>query len=436
MANNQTINPLAQELNSVLASCIAGRMLSDLGMRLYFPKGIIAQSGEAKKLGKTANATIGMACKDGKPVILSALKDQLPSLTPGEAVAYPPTAGNEDLRALWLDAIKKKNPSIADAKISLPVLVPGLTAGISYLSDLFLGEGLTLLTGAPAWDNYVLIVEARRNASLKGFPTFKGDGFNVEGFRAAVMDEAKSGSVRMLLNFPQNPSGYTPTRAETAAIVAVIKDAADTGADVMVWCDDAYFGLDYEDDIEPESLFAKLANLHEKVLAVKIDGPTKEDYVWGLRTGFITFGSKGMTDPQYEALIKKLMAAIRSSVSCAAAPSQSLMAKMMADPRTEGEKLAFRKMLEERYRVVRKFIDAHKGHPVLQALPFNSGYFMSMKCVGVGAEDLRVKLLHEHGIGTISIDPTHLRVAFSSVDTEKLESLFETIFKVAEEMAK
>ena len=436
MANNQTINPLAQELNSVLASCIAGRMLSDLGTRLYFPKGIIAQSGEAKKLGKTANATIGMACKDGKPVILSALKEQLPTLTSGEAVAYPPTAGNDDLRALWLDAIKKKNPSLADAKISLPVLVPGLTAGISYLSDLFLGEGVTLLTGAPAWDNYVLIVEARRNASLKGFPTFKGDGFDVEGFRAAVREEAKTGSVRMLLNFPQNPSGYTPTRAEVAAIVAVVKEAADAGADVMVWCDDAYFGLDYEDDIEPESLFAKLANLHERILAVKIDGPTKEDYVWGLRTGFITFGSKGMTDAQYDALIKKLMGVIRSSVSCAAAPSQALLLKVMADPRTESEKLAFRKMLEERYRVVRKFIDAHKGHPVLQALPFNSGYFMSMKCVGVGAEDLRVKLLHEHGIGTISIDPTHLRVAFSSVDTEKLESLFETIFRVAGEMAK
>ena len=138
MANN-TLNSLAEELNAALAPTIAGRLLSDLGTRLYFPKGIIAQSGEAKKFGKTANATIGMACRDGKPVILSALKDQLPSLTSGEAVAYPPTAGNEDLRTLWLDAIRKKNPSLKDAKISLPVLVPGLTAGISYLADLFIG---------------------------------------------------------------------------------------------------------------------------------------------------------------------------------------------------------------------------------------------------------------------------------------------------------
>jgi aspartate/methionine/tyrosine aminotransferase len=292
------------------------------------------------------------------------------------------------------------------------------------------------LTGAPAWDNYVLIVEARRNAALKAFPMFKGNGFDAEGFRASVMAEAKTGTVRVLLNFPQNPSGYTPTRAEATKIVATVKEAAESGADVMVWCDDAYFGLDYESDIEPESLFAKLAGLHEKVLAIKIDGPTKEDYVWGLRTGFLTFGSKGMTDAQYDALIKKLMGAIRSSVSCAAAPSQSLMLKMIADPRTETEKKEFRAMLEERYRIVRKFIDAHKGHRVLQALPFNSGYFMSMKCVGVGAEDLRVKLLHEYGIGTIAIDPSHLRVAFASVDAEKLESLYETIFAVAEGMAK
>jgi aspartate/methionine/tyrosine aminotransferase len=436
MANKITLNPLAQELNSVLEQCIAGRLLSDLGTRLYFPKGIIAQSGEAKKLGKTANATIGMACKDGKPVILSGLKDQLPSLTSGEAVAYPPTAGNEDLRKIWLGEIRKKNPSLGDAKISLPVLVPGLTAGISYLADLFLGEDSSLITCDPAWDNYALIVETRRNSQLKSFPCFKNGKFDVDGFRSIVMAEAKTGKVRMLLNFPQNPSGYTPTKTEAAAIVKTVIEAADSSADVMVWCDDAYFGLNYENDIEPESLFARLAQAHEKVLAVKIDGPTKEDYVWGLRTGFLTFGSKGMTDPQYEALIKKLMGAIRSSVSCGAAPSQSLMIKMLADPRTEPEKKQFRAMLEERYRIVRGFIDAHKGHKALEALPFNSGYFMSMRCKGVKAEDLRVKLLHEYGIGTIAIDENHLRVAFSSVDADKLESVFTTIFAVAGEMAK
>ncbi|HOF85608.1 MAG TPA: aminotransferase class I/II-fold pyridoxal phosphate-dependent enzyme [Treponemataceae bacterium] len=431
MANKINLNPLAEELNAILSQSLAGQFLSDLGTRLYFPKGIIAQSGEAKKHSKIANATIGMAVKNGKPLILNALKDQLPGFESQEIVAYSPTAGIEELRKEWRDAIIRKNPSLKGVSMSLPVLVPGLTAGLSYLSDLFLGEDSVLLTGNPAWDNYVLIVEARRNSRLKGFSLFKDNGFDIAGFEATVKEEAKSGTVRMLLNFPQNPSGYTPTKRETAEIVRVLMETADSGAKIMVWSDDAYFGLDYEDDIEPESLFAKLANAHENILAIKIDGPTKEDYVWGLRTGFITFASKGMKEEHYDALIKKLMGAIRSSVSCAATPSQSLMLHMLGHPESEAEKTEFRKLLEERYRVVRKFIDAHKDHPVLSALPFNSGYFMSMKCTGVGAEELRVKLLHDHGIGTIAIDSSHLRVAFSSVDTEKLEMVFEVIFQTA-----
>ena len=73
-------------------------------------------------------------------------------------------------------------------------------------------------------------------------------------------------------------------------ICKVIKDCAETGAKILICCDDAYFGLNYEENIETQSLFAYLADIHENVLAVKIDGPTKEDYVWGLRCGFLTFG--------------------------------------------------------------------------------------------------------------------------------------------------
>ena len=45
--------------------------------------------------------------------------------------------------------------------------------------------------------------------------------------------------------------------------------------------DDAYFGLVYEDNVFKESIFARLAGLSENIMAVKLDGPTKEDYVWG-----------------------------------------------------------------------------------------------------------------------------------------------------------
>jgi len=122
---------------------------------------------------------------------------------------------------------------------------------------------------------------------------------------------------------------------------------------------------------------------------------------------------------------------IRSSVSCSSTPSQSISLKAFSDPKIEAEKKAFRDILEARYKKVRAFVDSHKSS-VLEALPFNSGYFMSFhtKC---DAEQLRLKILHEKQIGTISIDSSTLRVAFSSVDESKIDEVYTAIYETAEE---
>ena len=429
------INPLAQELNDALKGTTPGELLSDVGTRLYFPKGIIAQSAEAKKLGKTANGTIGTTVVEGKPIMLPSIKKYVPDLTSSELVGYAPTAGNPDLRAMWKESIIRKNPLLKDKKFSLPVVVPGLTAGISYLADLFLDETKPLVAADPSWDNYVLIAEARRNAKFVQFKMFKDGKFNIEGLKETMQKQAESGSVRILLNFPQNPSGYSPTSDEAKQLVSIVKEIAEKGAKVMVWCDDAYFGLNYEDNIEKQSLFAYLCDLHENVLAAKIDGPTKEDFAWGFRTGFITFGCKGLSDAQYEALVKKLMAAIRSSVSCAATPSQSLILKAASDGKLEEEKAEFRKILERRYKLVREFVSTHESK-FIKPLPFNSGYFMSFDTMSIDAQKLRQKLLNDRGIGTISIDAKTLRVAFSSLDEEKINIVYQAIYDVADELGK
>ena len=429
------INPLAQELNDALKGTTPGELLSDVGTRLYFPKGIIAQSAEAKKLGKTANGTIGTTVVEGKPIMLPSIKKYVPDLTSSELVGYAPTAGNPDLRAMWKESIIRKNPLLKDKKFSLPVVVPGLTAGISYLADLFLDETKPLVAADPSWDNYVLIAEARRNAKFVQFKMFKDGKFNIKGLKETMQKQAESGSVRILLNFPQNPSGYSPTSGEAKQLVSIVKEIAEKGAKVMVWCDDAYFGLNYEDNIEKQSLFAYLCDLHENVLAAKIDGPTKEDFAWGFRTGFITFGCKGLSDAQYEALVKKLMAAIRSSVSCAATPSQSLILKAASDGKLEEEKAEFRKILERRYKLVRDFVSTHESK-FIKPLPFNSGYFMSFDTMSIDAEKLRQKLLNDRGIGTISIDVKTLRVAFSSLDEEKINIVYQAIYDIADELGK
>jgi aspartate/methionine/tyrosine aminotransferase len=430
------MNNLANELNSVLDATVAGRLLSSFGRRLYFPKGIIAQSAEAKKSAYKANATIGMAYEQGKPLILSAIADAMPGLSPAEIVGYAPTAGVEAARLAWKQRILEKNPALTGDAISLPIVVPGLTAGISYTAELFFDEGNGVIMSNPHWDNYELIFEERRNAKIVDVPFFGSDeGLDVNAVSAAVRLMAKTGVVRLLLNFPNNPAGYAPTHDEVDALVSIIGDAANGGADVLVLCDDAYFGLFYEDTVSRESLFTQLSTLHERVLAIKIDGPTKEDYVWGFRVGFVTFGSRGLKAEHYDALVKKYMGVIRSSVSCSNTAAQYLMMSSAADKRTASERQVFYTLLQNRYRAVRRFVDEHPHPPCLKALPFNSGYFMSFRCIGIKADDLRRELLEQHGIGTIAFGDEYLRVAFASLDEALIQDVYQTIYETAGTLA-
>ena len=428
------INPLAQGLNETLKGSVVDGLLSDMGVRLYFPNGIISQGGEAAKDAKFANGTIGMAVANGTPIELDSYKKNMPNLNPRETVAYAKTAGNPDFRKIWKEKIIEKNPSLKDKNFSLPIMVPGLTAVLSYVCDLFVDEDKPLLAADPCWDNYELICSARRGAEFHQFKCFENGKFNIPDLEAKMKADAeKYGSVRVILNFPQNPSGYSPTKSEAKEIIRIVKEIADSGKKVIVLSDDAYFGLNYEDDIEPQSLFAYLADLHENVMAIKADGPTKEDFAWGFRTGFLTFASKNLTDAQYTALTTKFMAAIRSSVSCASTPSQSLVLKALLDPAHEAQKKELRKMLQRRYDAVRKFVNSHKSS-VLEPLPFNSGYFMSFHVNTGNAEDIRKKLLADEKIGIIQIDSHTLRVAFSSIDEEKIDAVYSSIYKVAESM--
>lgn len=427
------VHTLAQDLNTILSGTSALSLFSDIGERMYFPNGIIAQSGEAKKKASFANGTIGMTVINGKPAVLPSVQKLAPSLSAAELVAYAPTAGNPNVREVWLMNMRKKNPLLQTKNTSLPVVVPGLTAGISYTADLFFDETKPLIVPNPSWDNYELIANARHNAELVRFAMFKKNAFNFQAFQNVLHEEcAKRKTARVLLNFPQNPSGYTPRHDEVLAICDAIQKEAEAGAKILVISDDAYFGLNYEKENETQSLFAYLADLHENVLAIKIDGPTKEDFVWGFRCGFLTFACKNFSDAQYDALVKKLMGVIRSSVSCSSTPAQSIMLRAFQTETLDAEKNAFKQILQRRYERVRAFVNSHTSKH-LTPLPFNSGYFMSFDTGAINAHNFRKNLLEKKGVGTVAIDEKTLRVAFSSIEEEKIDSVYEIIYAFADE---
>ena len=107
-------------------------------------------------------------------------------------------------------------------------------------------------------------------------------------------------------------------------------------------CDDAYFGLFYHlgGASMTESLFGKLTGRHPNLLAVKLDGATKELFVWGLRCGFITFGP-GRADcaaEVCEALDAKTRGAIRGGISNVPQLSQTLVERTLQNPDLQKER--------------------------------------------------------------------------------------------------
>lgn len=419
---------IAEELNQTLDGTAAFRLLAPLGRRMYMPKGLLTQSAEATERAHRFNATIGMAYADGEPMILDAVRAALPGLTPYEAVAYAPTAGLPELRKLWKSALAAKNPSFRGKECSLPVVVPGLTAAVSFIADLFVDAGEGVVVPDLHWPNYRLIIEERKTAKGLTFPLFEGKGFNLRGFEEKLRASAATkGKAIAVLNFPNNPTGYSPTLAEGEAILAAIGRVADEGSDVLIICDDAYFGLAYEADVLAESLFGKLADFHPRVVVAKADGPTKEDYMWGFRTGFVTLAGKGLNAAQLDALSKKVMGVVRSAVSNSPAPAQHIFLKALTEPGYEEQKARYRALLAARYRKARDVLATSELPASLKPLPFNSGYFMSIECEGVSAEKIRLRLLNE-GIGVIALGEKHLRIAFSCIEEKDIPDLYAAIF--------
>ncbi len=427
------MNPQAEELNVVIRekSSNVFELLSEKGKAIFFPKkGILGQTAEAK--GTKINATIGAAIEDdGSPMRLESIASKI-NMDPSLVFPYAPSFGRPDIRAKWKSMIYEKNPSLAGAELSLPVVTNALTHGISMAAYLFLDPGDEVIVPDMFWGNYNLTLGNAYGAKLVKFNTFKNGKFDLEAFEAKL-NEGEIGKKVFLLNFPNNPSGYTPTYAEQNSIVEIVKAAAEKGNKMVAITDDAYFGLVYEDGIARESIFSEFCQLHENILAVKIDGATKEDYVWGFRVGFVTFGMKGADAELYGALEAKTAGAIRGNISNSANISQSLLLAAFNSKEYEAQKAAKYNIMKARYDAVKVTLDDEKYKTYFSAFPYNSGYFMCVQLAdGLKGEEVRKILIEKYGIGVISLGSI-LRIAYSAVAATDIKELFEGIYSACED---
>lgn len=431
-------NPLAQELNAAIESANPPvlDMLSERGKRLYFPKGIIAQSAEAKAKAHRVNATLGVATESRQPMHLECVDAYFSGLDPADTYFYAPPGGKPNLRELWRDKMLTENPRLQGKTMTLPMVTSALTHGLSLVGDLFVDPGDVVVLPDKLWGNYKLVFAERMGAEISTYPFYGDDGgFNISAFEDQLAASAKSrGKAIALLNFPNNPTGYTPTEEEMPAIADAIVRVADADHNVVVVCDDAYFGLFYEDAAK-ESLFGHLAQRHPRVMPIRLDGATKELFVWGFRIGFITFAPPAIEGrdvaPLLEACEKKTMAAIRGSISNCSMPAQTVLSNALRSDELAGQRAAKTELLRARAAKVKDVLADPKYDDVWSCYPFNSGYFMCLRLNSANAEDVRLRLLDEHGVGTIAVNDTDLRVAFSCLETDQIAEVFEAIYKAA-----
>jgi aspartate/methionine/tyrosine aminotransferase len=435
------LNPLARELNDRLEAAapeVLG-MLSALGRRLYFPKGILSQSAEAKAKAHRFNATIGIATEDGGPMYLPSMTNHLRDVAPADAFPYAPPAGRMGLRERWREKALAENPSLRGKAFGLPVVTSALTHGLALVGDLFVDPGDLIVLPDKLWGNYRLTYEVRLGAKLTTFPTYTETAFNVDGFAEALQQAAEGREkVIALLNFPNNPTGYMPSEAEGKAIVAALAAQAERGTRVLVVLDDAYFGLFYHlgGPTLTESLFGPLTNLHPNLLALRLDGATKELFVWGLRCGFLTVGP-GRAESAEEVcavLDAKLRGAIRGGISNVPQLSQTLVERALESSTIEEERKEKCETLRARAQRVHEVVNAERFRDSWDVYPFNSGYFMCIQLKGVQAEPVRVRLLEKHGVGTIAAGGSDLRIAFSCLPKDDVEPLFEAVHAVVQEL--
>lgn len=216
------MHPIAQELNATLRGSVVDDLLSDIGRRIFFPKGIVAQTAEAAKANVRYNATQGIAIAEHHPYVLPSVSRHYTELSSEQIAPYAPTGGIPALREEWRRELYAKNPTLP-AEISTPVVTAGITHAVAVIAELFGHPASTpLLTPHPYWGNYRLIFRERRDMEIITYPIFSSDErYNIAELKAALQSNS-SKTLLCLFNFPHNPTGYTPTTEEVEQLVSAV----------------------------------------------------------------------------------------------------------------------------------------------------------------------------------------------------------------------
>ena len=398
---------------------------SKLGENIILPQDVLIQSKETAAIPGAINATIGIATSNKKAMALPSINKGITEINNSEYLPYSPTPGLPKMRELWKEKILADNPSINKDFLSLPMVTTGITQGIDIAANLFSESGDALLLPNLFWQNYAQIYTIKLGNKIYKYNQFdENNEFSISNFKETLYS-IKEDKISLILNFPNNPTGYTPSDVELNSLVHVISTYAkeNKNKQLIIVSDDAYFGLFFEKNHKTPTLSAtyKLTE-NENCLIVKLDGITKEFYSWGLRVGFITYYTKN--NELRKILLEKTQGYLRSTTSSPSNLSQQIAVRLLDNKQSLEEKEINDKIIEERYNELKQAISTEQLDQLVRVLPFNSGYFFTIKLPSnINAHEFRLKFLNEYKYGVYSMDDEHIRIAFSCLDKELIPEL-------------
>jgi len=437
---------------------------SELGKRIFLPDGIFYWSGRAKKEAEIMG-TIGSAFGFEKDFMEAGGTEWLPcylkevkeytSLGVKDVVPYASIGGLAETRQVWKDWILEKSPFPSDVEkkkrewlkkyISLPLITSGVTNGIFLSSQLFLNPGEVLISPNKRWGNYDNIITKFSGAQIKSFAFFEGQQMNLRGLEEAITEVAKSQKkIVIILNFPNNPTGYVPSQEEAEALISLLKTKQkELNIPFIIIVDDAYEPYIYSKEVLNESFFYALQQLEQDIIPVKLDGITKELLLYGARIGFITIGLKPSwvaSDAELETLKaelnNKLEGMNRSTISNCNHFYQAMLHDLFTKKGTNQLKKtreAVISLLKARYEKINEELKKIQL-PEISVDPNSGGFFLFLNIdpEKVKATDFADHLLRTYKVGVIPIEKpaekiNGIRIAYCSIDLEKIPDFVSRI---------
>lgn len=366
--------------------------------------------------------------------------------------AYAPVPGIPAFRDLWEKWILKKyevsqnlptpNRNI-QSFLTKPVICNGITNAIFLMSKMFLEPGENIVCPNKRWGNYNLVLSVQNGLNIIPFEFFEGQKFNLASMLQAMNKSAENqDKVVLILNFPNNPTGYCPSTEEAKNITESLVEFCETNKkSVIVLCDDAYEGFVYDSTVVSHSLFYELVNRHPMLIPIKMDGTSKEMLMYGGRIASITLGisSKWVNENEIANLKlewdNKIQGMVRSTISNSNRLAQEILSEYLNDgfELLLKEHKEIEEILCERYDATLKSFGKY-SYPNLTMDPAAGGFFVFINVKGVSATKFADHLVSKYKVGVFPMENSKsavngIRFAFCSVPAVQIDECFRRIYQ-------